>query len=107
WNSNRTAEDSGFQMSWHVIIALIIVNIMRIIFRHNFIEKIFKILSYSRISIFIKYKRSRRMLNKNQTNSFCEFSDLWKGLLNFRSDQMKTSFSFFKPDLLLVNFHNF
>ncbi len=92
-------------MRWHIVCALIVMHIIRIIFLHRFIKIHFEILTYSRVCIFIDGKTCLSMLDKYLKNTCPDFPDLRESLQYLFSDEMKSAPSFAQLNSLLKHFH--
>ncbi len=92
-------------MGWHIITSFVIVDKTAIIFRDKVIDKGFKILSYTWVSIFIYCQPCRSVLDENMQYSNLDFLQFWEFLFDPICNQVKASGIGFKSDSFLKSFH--
>jgi hypothetical protein len=63
-DGNAATQETIFYVGGHVVIALIVVPIVRGLFRHKLIEMTFEILAHCRVGIFINCQRRRGVLDE-------------------------------------------
>lgn len=83
-------------MCGHIVAALIVMNIVGIIFRHGFVKKRLEIFADGGIGIFVNRERSRSMLDKYLAKARPDILNPWHGIDNFAGDQVKSPRAFLK-----------
>src|SRR3569833_1118539 len=92
-------------MCGHIVGALVVVDITRVIFRNGFIEVHFKVLANGWVGVLVDAERGGCMLDEDLAHAGFDSADLRNCTNNFFRNEVVASFSLAKSQRLLIYLH--